>query len=75
MCGFGEFCLAAPAPLGPQAIKQIRESLLVNQPVFARYLNTTESTIEKWESGGKKPSGMALTLLNVVEKRGLNVLA
>jgi putative transcriptional regulator len=43
--------------------------------VFARYLNTSESTIEKWETGAKRPSGMALKLLSLVEKHGLEVLA
>jgi DNA-binding transcriptional regulator YiaG len=38
-------------------------------------LNTSESTIEKWESGAKRPSGMALKLLDIVEKHGLKVLA
>ena len=47
----------------------------VSQPVFARYLNTSESTIQKWEAGTKRPSGMALKLLTIVEKHGLQVLA
>jgi putative transcriptional regulator len=72
---FDEACLAAPAPKGPQRIKRIRESQRVSQPVFARYLNTSESTVEKWESGAKKPSGMALKLLDIVEKHGLKMLA
>jgi putative transcriptional regulator len=72
---FDESCLATPAPLEPRRIKRIREKQRVSQPVFARYLNTSESTVEKWESGAKKPSGMALKLLNVVEKHGLKVLA
>jgi len=42
--------------------------------VFARYLNTSESTVQKWESGAKRPSGLALKLLAVVEKHGLKVL-
>ena len=54
---------------------RIRERERVSQPVFARHLNTSESTVEKWESGAKKPSGMALKLLDVVEKHGLKVLA
>ena len=29
----------------------------------ARYLNTSESTVQKWEAGTKRPSGMALKLL------------
>jgi putative transcriptional regulator len=72
---FDTSCLAIPAQLGPRRIKKIRESQRVSQPVFARYLNTSESTVEKWESGAKKPSGMALKLLNIVEKHGLKVLA
>ena len=72
---FDAKCLAAPPPLAPRRIKRIRESQHVSQPVFARYLNTSESTVEKWESGAKRPSGMALNLLNVVEKHGLKVLA
>lgn len=43
--------------------------------VFARYLNTSESTVEKWEAGTKKPSGLALKWLTVVQKHGLEVLA
>jgi putative transcriptional regulator len=33
------------------------------------------SAVQKWESGAKRPSGMALKLLAVVEKHGLKVLA
>jgi putative transcriptional regulator len=38
-------------------------------------MNASESTVEKWESGAKKPSGMALKLLDIVDKHGLKVLA
>jgi putative transcriptional regulator len=31
--------------------------------------------VEKWETGAKKPSGMALKLLYLVEKHGLEMLA
>ncbi|HWE84041.1 MAG TPA: DNA-binding transcriptional regulator [Terracidiphilus sp.] len=72
---FDESCLAPPPSMDPTRIKRIREKQKVSQPVFARYLNTSESTVEKWESGAKKPSGMALKLLDIVEKHGLKVLA
>lgn len=75
MRSFDESCLVAPAPLEPHQIKFLRMSLQVSQPVFARYLNTSESTVEKWESGAKRPSGMALKLLAVVKKHGLKALA
>ena len=74
MRNFDTMSLVAPAPLKPQQIKKLRERLRVSQPVFARYLNTSESTIEKWETGAKQPSGMALKLLFVVEKYGLEAL-
>lgn len=72
---FDETCLAPTDELSPTEIKQLREEHHVSQPVFARYLNTSESTVEKWESGAKRPSGAALKLLNVVKKHGLEILA
>jgi putative transcriptional regulator len=75
MRSFDESCLVTPAALKPCEIKQLRERHRVSQPVFARYLNTSESTVEKWETGAKKPSGMALKLLAIVQKHGLKMLA
>lgn len=72
---FDESCLTTPVALAPEQIKKIREHAHVSQPVFARYLNTSESTVQKWESGSKQPSAMALKLLAVVQKHGLGVLA
>lgn len=74
MRSFDESCLAVPATFEPQQIKKLRESHHVSQPVFARYLNTSESTVEKWETGVKRPSSMALKLLAIVQKHGLQVL-
>ncbi|HJS45061.1 MAG TPA: DNA-binding transcriptional regulator [Rhizomicrobium sp.] len=71
---FDEASLAVPAEIKPAQIKKLRESNHVSQPVFARYLNTSESTVEKWETGAKRPSGMALKLLAIVQKHGLQVL-
>ena len=74
MRSFDASCLRVPPTLKPQQIKRLRQRLHVSQPVFARYLNTSESTIEKWETGAKQPSGMALKLLAVVQKHGLDAL-
>jgi putative transcriptional regulator len=60
--------LVMPGAIEPGEIKQLREANNVSQPVFARYLNT-------WETGAKRPSGMALKLLAVIQKHGLQVLA
>jgi putative transcriptional regulator len=75
MRSFDVACIAAPESFEPEQIKQIRESQRVSQPIFARYLNTSESTVEKWETGVKKPSGMAVKLLTIVQKHGLKMLA
>jgi putative transcriptional regulator len=71
---FDATCLTTPPLLAPEQIKQLREREHVSQPVFALYLNTSESTVQKWETGNKQPSGMALKLLAVVQKHGLQVL-
>lgn len=62
-------------PLEPAEIKRIRESAHVSQAVFARLLNTSLSTVQKWEIGQKKPAGTALKLLHLVQKRGLEVVS
>lgn len=74
MRDFDEASVAVPLVLKPRQIKKLREGNRVSQPVFARYLNTSESTVEKWETGAKRPSGAALKLLAVVQKHGLQIL-
>jgi len=74
MRDFDATCLAVTPAIAPAEIKQLRETNKVSQPVFARYLNTSESTVEKWETGAKKPSGAALKLLSIVQKHGLQIL-
>ena len=70
-----ESCLTMPSEIKPAPNKKLREANHVSQPVFARYLNTSESTVEKWETGANRPSGIALKLLAIVQKHGLQVLS
>ncbi len=62
-------------PYGAAEIKRQRLSAKAGQAGFAAYLNTSISTVQKWEIGDKKPSGPALKLLNIVERKGLKALA
>jgi len=62
-------------PLKPAQIKRIRESSRVSQAVFAALLNTSVPTVQKWEVGQKKPTGIALKLLHLVQKNGLDIIA
>ena len=68
---FDRLCLPPIEPLEPNQIKQIRESSRVSQAVFAAALNTSVSTVQKWEIGQKRPTGTALKLLHLVRKQGL----
>ncbi len=72
---FDSLCLPPVEPLRPDEIKQIREHSHVSQAVFAALLNTSVSTVQKWEIGQKRPTGTALKLLHLVQKRGLEVVA
>lgn len=75
MRSFDETCISRVGDFQPGEIKALRDQLNVSQPVFARYLNTSVSTVQKWESGAKRPGGLALKLLTIVQKHGLEVLA
>ena len=72
---FDESCLTPVEPLTPQQIKAIREETQASQTVFARYLNVTPLVISQWERGERKPSGLALKLLALVRKKGLESIA
>lgn len=72
---YDELCVPAVPKYTKTAIIKIRKSVHVSQGVLAAYLNTSASTVQKWEAGTKKPSGAAAKLLQVIEKHGLAVLA
>ena len=71
---FDRLCLPPVEPLSPSKIKKIRETSHVSQAVFAALLNTSVSTVQKWEIGKKRPTGTALKLLHLVQKRGLEIV-
>ena len=72
---FDAMCLPPIRKYTPAQIKRLRKHNHASQAVFAAYLNTTASTVQKWEQGQKKPSGLALKLLSLVDRHGLVVLA
>ena len=71
---FDELCLPPVKDLSASAIKNIRLHEKVSQAVFAKFLNTTLSTVRQWEQGGKHPRGTSLRLLNLVAEKGLGIL-
>ncbi|MEW5837322.1 MAG: DNA-binding transcriptional regulator [Pseudomonadota bacterium] len=71
---FDALCHLDVHEMPPQKIKSLREHAHVSQAVFAAVLNTSVSTVQKWEVGDKKPSGPSLKLLNLIERKGLEAL-
>jgi len=72
---FDALCLPPIKELSPLEIKKLRLRERVSQPIFAKYLNTSTSTIKQWEQGEKHPRGTSLRLLNLIEAKGLAIFA
>jgi putative transcriptional regulator len=72
---FDALCLPPVKAYTAVQIKRIRTRNHASQGVFAAYLNTSKSTVQKWEQGQKKPNGPSLKLLNLVAEKGLEILA
>lgn len=71
---FDALCLPPVKVYSARQIKRIRMKHKASQAVFAAFLNTSKSTVQKWEQGQKKPNGPSLKLLNLVEQKGLEAL-
>ena len=71
---FDALCHLDVHEMPPQKIKSLREQARLSQAVFAAVLNTSISTVQKWEIGAKKPSGPSLKLLNLIERKGLEAV-
>jgi putative transcriptional regulator len=72
---FDALCLTPVRNLSAAQIRRLRMRNKASQAVFAAYLNTSPSTVQKWEQGQKKPNGPSLKLLNLVQQKGLEALA
>lgn len=71
---YDALCLAPVPEYDAERIKALRESLHLSQAVLASLLNTSLSTVRKWEIGDKKPSGPSLKLLDLIERKGLEAV-
>jgi putative transcriptional regulator len=70
----GDKAPAKPAPLEPEEIRAIREEANMSQAVFASILNITAGYLSKLERGSIKPTGPALAMLNVIRRKGIEVV-
>ena len=67
-----------PPIFSPKKVAQIRKGTArMSQSVFAALLNVSVSTVQKWEAqdSGKHPTGAAAKLLQLIERKGVEVIA
>ncbi|WP_028884486.1 helix-turn-helix domain-containing protein [Taylorella asinigenitalis] len=50
-------------------VSNIRKKVGLSQSQFANQIGVSTSTLKSWEQGQRNPSGCALKLLNLIEKR------
>jgi putative transcriptional regulator len=65
---------ARAKPLTGAQIRAVRKRSRMSQAVFARHLNLTPGYVSQLERGTKQPSGAALALLNVIRRKGIEVI-
>jgi len=53
----------------PSDIRAIREGTGLSQSAFAARLGVSVRTLQDWEQGRRKPTGPALSLLRIAERR------
>ena len=71
---FDVLCLDPIPAYDSEKIRALRDHLQLSQSVFAAVLNTSLSTVRKWEVGDKHPSGPSLKLLNLLDRKGLEAV-
>lgn len=67
-------CIDPVSPYSAEQIRSLRKRYRLSQAVMAAVLNTSLSTIQKWEVGDKHPAGPSLKLLNILDRKGLEAL-
>ena len=71
---FDALCLNPIPQYDAEKIRALRDHLQVSQAVLAAVLNTSLSTVRKWEIGDNHPSGPSLKLLNLLDRKGLEAV-
>ena len=71
---FDVLCLDPIPAYDSKKIRALRDHLQLSQAVLPAVLNTSLSTVRKWEVGDKHPSGPSLKLLSLLERKGLEAV-
>lgn len=67
-------CLEPVQDYDAEKVRALRDRLHLSQAVLASVLNTSLSTVRKWEVGDKRPSGPSQRLLDIIERKGLEAV-
>jgi putative transcriptional regulator len=70
----GKARMATAEPIAAEDIRKMRQRARMSQAVFARHLNVTTGYVSQLERGVKRPTGAALTLLNVIRRKGMEAI-
>jgi len=68
-------CLPPVKAYTAEDVRRIRHTARVSQAVFAHILGVGAVTVQKWEQGTKKPGGASRRLLQLVDDKGVAILA
>lgn len=71
---YDALCLDPISTYTAEQIRELRERTQVSQAVLAAVLNVSVSTVQKWEIDEKHPGGASLKLLNLLDRKGIEVL-
>ncbi len=71
---YDAICVPPVPDYSPDQIKSLRERYRISQAVMASILNTSLSTIQKWEIGEKHPGGPSQKLLNILDRKGIQAM-
>jgi putative transcriptional regulator len=70
----GDKAAGKDEPITAKDIRELRERAHLSQAVFARYLNLTTGYVSQLERGAKRATGPALVLLNIIRRKGIEVI-
>ena len=71
---YDALCIEPVLNYNAEQIRKLRDRYRLSQAALASMLNTSLSTVQKWEIGEKHPSGPSLKLLNILDRKGIEAL-
>lgn len=67
-------CVAPPPMFTGKKIQGLRKRFGWSQTFLAAKIGASASTVEKWEAGVNSPSGPALRILDIIDRKGAQIL-